>query len=279
MRLYILPRLAIFLFAVAIPQGLAQSKTALISTELDFKRDMQLVPCKDANRLKAVVDLFRSAGAGDAEINIDNNKGAKNLVVTKAGRTNEIIVVGAHYDKVDRGCGAIDNWSGIVTLVHLYSTIRNVETEKSFRFIAFDKEESGLVGSGVFVSGIPKPERILYCSMVNLDSFGFAIPQVLVNVSNSKMTDAAKALWAEMKVDLPTASLAGAADADSTSFNKVGIPAITFHGLDNRWQQFIHSTQDNPGNVNVKSVFYGYRLVLPFLAKIDTSDCNTFRKK
>lgn len=263
------------LFAsVAIPQN----KASLIATKEDFDRDMQLVPCKGSDRLDAVEKLFKSLGATDADISVVDLKGIKDLVVTKKGSGDEMIVVGAHYDKWSEGCGAIDNWTGIVAIAHIYASISKVETTKTFKFIAFDQEEKGLIGSDVFVRQVPKEARGSYCSMVNLDSFGFGYPQVMENTSNAKMVAAAREMWSEMKIDLSVASIPNA-DADSSSFLKGGIPAITFHGLNANWPKFLHSSNDKLANVNTESVFLGYRLVLPFVARLDRMSCDVFRKK
>src|SRR3954447_5092538 len=70
-------------------------------------------PCKNNARLDAVTALFKQNGAADADIKVESYKELRNLVVTKKGRTADTIIIGAHYDKVDDGCGTIDNWSGI----------------------------------------------------------------------------------------------------------------------------------------------------------------------
>ena len=114
--------------------------------------------------------------------------------------------------------------------------------------------------------------------MVNLDSFGFASTQVLTNASSPKLVAAATEFWKTEKLDLPTASVANA-DADSTSFVNAGIPGITFHGLNNEWQKYLHSANDKLSNINSKSVYLGYRLILPFLANLDTASCDAYRSK
>ena len=63
----------------------------------------------------------------------------------------------------------------------------------------------------------PKDKRDNYCSNINLDSFGFGYPQVLDNVSTSKMSEMVKAVADEVKMPDGHASLAGAVDADSSS--------------------------------------------------------------
>ena len=272
-----------FIFLACVPLAAAVDLSAQvpaqkIATEEDIKRDLQLVPCKSSERFAAVEKLFRSMGAADTDISVLEKKGTKNLVVTKKGAGNEMVIVGAHFDKVGDGCGALDNWTGIVAIANLYGTLRNAPLAKTFKFVAFDKEESGLLGSKAFVGEIRKEERDLYCAMVNLDSFGLAQPQVMGNTSNSKLTSAAQTLWTRMKLKLSSASIAGAG-ADSSSFLDAGIPAITFHGLTNDWSKFLHTQNDKLSNVNSESVFLGYRFVLPFLIEIDNAGCGDFRKK
>lgn len=272
-------KLPILLFALCFCTAtFAQTKTVKLSTEDEIKEDLKLVSCKNAERLETVRKLFQKLGAADEEINIEKFKDVENLVVTKKGKTDETIIVGAHYDKVNEGCGAIDNWTGIVIIANLYRTLKTLTTQKTYVFVAFGKEELGLLGSEAMAKAIPKEKRVNYCSMVNLDSFGFNYPQVLDNVSSAKMTKAAKNVADEMKIPFSNASLAGTADADSTSFLKRNIPAITFHGLSNKWQEYLHGSKDKLENVNAQSVYIGYRYTLNFLAKVDANSCDAFGK-
>src|SRR5205823_1677856 len=137
-------------------------------------------------------------------------KDIQNLVVTKKGKSDETIVVSAHYDKVRDGCGAIDNWTGIVIIANIYRSLRDVDMEKTVLFVAFDKEELGLFGSNAMVKAIPKDRRDFYCSNINLDSFGFTYPQVLDNASTPKMAEMVKMLAEELKMPYAHASLEGA---------------------------------------------------------------------
>jgi Zn-dependent M28 family amino/carboxypeptidase len=234
--------LTILLIAALSYSAAAQKAAPVLATENDLKEDLKLVPCKNSERLEAVKKFFQKMGAAENEISAEKIKGIQNVLVTKKGETDEIVIIGAHYDKVSEGCGAIDNWTGIVIIGNIYRTMRNVATHKTYIFVAFDREETGLEGSAAMAKSIPKENRLSYCSMVNLDSFGFGYPQVLVNASNSKMTSAAKALAEDLKMPFSTASLAGVADADSTSFNNKDIPAITFHGLSNEWPKYLRKT-------------------------------------
>ena len=269
---------AIFTALIFCLQVSAQTSLPGISTEDELRSDLILAPCASKQRAEAVSKLFQRMGAAETEISSEKIKDVQNIIVTKKGRVDETIIVGAHYDKTSDGCGAIDNWSGIVMVAHLYRTLRSADTQKNYVFVAFDKEEIGLVGSARMANSIPKENRKSYCAMVNLDSFGFTYPQVLTNTSNAKMTDLAKSLAAEVKMPFGSASLAGVADADSSSFLAKDIPAVTFHGLSDKWKQYLHTSSDKVENVNAASVRVGYNFLLAYLEKLDASPCSVFRK-
>lgn len=257
---------------------LAQQTKIKLSSEEDLKADMELVSCKGRKeRLEAVKKLFLKVGAQDSEIVIEKINDVENLVVTKKGKTQETVIIGAHYDKTADGCGAIDNWTGIVILANLYRTLKDFTTEKTFVFVAFDKEEMGLLGSEAMAKEIPKEKRVNYCAMVNFDSFGFTYPQALRNISSDPLMDLAKEVSDEMKLPFAKAGIEFAS-SDSESFRQRDIPAISLHGLDNRWQEFLHSPNDKVSKVNLQSVYLGYRHGLVFLAKIESKPCDAFRK-
>jgi hypothetical protein len=266
----------LIIFTICLPSFAQQ--TVKFSTKEEIAADIKLAPCKNGDRLDAVRKLFLAMGAAEADIVSDKVKGMQNLVVTKKGKTDETVVIGAHYDKVADGCGAIDNWTGIVIIAHIYRLLRPGETNKTYVFVAFDSEESGLLGSAAFVRNIPKEKKSGYCSMVNFDSFGFGYPNILSNASNDKMIKSAKEVAAEVKMPLNVWSFNGA-DADSSSFQNNGIPAITLDGLDSKWPRILHSDKDKVELINASSVFVGYNFGLKFLAKIESEDCAAFRKK
>ncbi len=265
--------------AAAVPQiALGQAPTLQVSTLEEITADIKAVPCKNGERLEAVKNLFKKMGAAESDIVIDTKDSLKNLVVTKKGTSEEIIIVGAHYDKVADGCGAIDNWTGITIIAHLYRTLKDTATDKTYQFVAFDSEEKGLLGSAAMAKGIPKEKRAGYCSMVNFDSFGFTYPRTFSNGSSPKMVASAKALSAELKIPFTDVRIEGA-DADSSSFIGKDIPAITFDGLDANWTAFLHSSNDKVENINMNSVLIAYKYGLRFIGVVDAAACDAYRKK
>jgi putative aminopeptidase FrvX len=248
-----------------------------VSTLPEIEQEIKAVPCTSGDRLAAVKKLFMSFGAAEADITSEKIDGSTNFAVTKKGKTPETIIISAHYDKQGVGCGVIDNWTGIVMLAHLFRTYHSVDTDKTFQFVAFDDKERGLAGSKQMAKAIPKDKRVGYCAMVNFDAFGFNYPQVMDNTSSSKLRKPAEDLAKELKMPFGH-SMVSEATADSTSFNDIDIPSITFHGMNPDWQKYLHTDKDQLVFVKPSSVFVGYQFMIRYLAKLDTTPCSAFRK-
>lgn len=250
-----------------------------VSTSAEISAEFGSVPCKNEERLDAVKALFEKMGADPAEISVETFKKVQNLVVRKPGAdpaSADKIVIGAHYDKTEKGCGAIDNWTGIVALAHLYRTLKDYSPNKTILFVAFGQEERGLVGSTAMAQTIRKEARAEYCAMVNIDSLGMGVTQVADNMSSRKLIDLAETLAKEMNAPFAHARLAGG-DSDSSSFVRKKIPALTIHALTNRWGEVLHTDKDQPDKIDQESVYSGYRLALGVILRIDNSSCQAFR--
>lgn len=77
-------------------------------------------------------------------------------------RGDRYIVVTAHYDHVGAPDGVIhngadDNASGVATMLALAADLKRQAPEHSVIFVAFDAEESGLLGAKHFVEAPPVP--------------------------------------------------------------------------------------------------------------------------
>jgi len=256
--------------------GVAVGDELTYSTQEQIYADAVKGPCRDRDRLEAITALFKRAGATEADIRIVEFKKGENVVVTLPGSAEGHIVIGAHYDKSDLGCGAIDNWTGVVILSHIYRTSRQIQPQRTVLFVGFGREEAGLEGSMAMAESIPKEERGSYCAMVNLDSFGLAMPQILSNVSTIALEKFTRTVADKAKVPISSAPV-DIASADSSWFKRKGIPAVTLHGLSAQWQEIIHTARDKPDRIQAASVYLGYVLSLNLLAQLDNCDCSAFR--
>jgi hypothetical protein len=266
--------LAMLLASLPAP---AEDVASKVSSPEDIARDFTSVPCDDKDRLAAVTALYERAGASASDITMDQHDNVVNLVVTKQGESSEKIVIGAHYDKTAEGCGAIDNWTGQVALTHLYRTLKDIPLKKTLVFVAFGREETGLVGSRAMTRGIDTTEAAGYCAMINIDSLGLGPPQVADNMSSKKLARFTGELAKEMDIPFAHASI-GRANSDSSSFVAKKIPAVTIHGLNNDWATLLHSKHDQAAKVNAASVYLGYRLALAMIVKLDASTCDAYRQ-
>lgn len=269
-------KITILLFFIFVFSGILHAQTPRNSRQDDIEDDLRLVPCKSPERLAAVKNLFLKMGAKESDISSIKFEKGENLAVKIKGKTDETIIVGAHYDKIDAGCGAIDNWTGIVILTHLYKTIAQYSVDKNYVFVAFDKEEVGLLGSKAMLKTIPKESYPKYCGVVNIDSFGFTAPQAAVNISDFDMVRLAKKVAEKTATPFNDSALAGA-DSDSSTFLSKKIPAITFHGLGTNWRNYLHTTNDRLENLDARSVYVGYRFIFEYLIELETIGCRKFQ--
>lgn len=269
-----------FVVAQSGPVTSANAPALRISTEEDVSTEFAAVPCKNKDRLAAVKALFEKMGATPDEIAVERHGGVENVFLRRAGSTPESsdkIVIGAHFDKTPDGCGAVDNWSGITALAHIYRTVKDLPLKKTVIFIGFGEEEKGLLGSSAIAGKIKKEQAGEYCAMINIDSLGLTMPQIADNLSSKKIMEFTLDLGKQMNLPVTHANLPGAG-ADSQSFLRKKIPALTIHGLSSDWPKTLHSSNDKPEKVNRQSVYLGYRLALALLTKVDEFPCDAFRE-
>lgn len=104
-----------------------------------------------------------------------------NLLAAIPGRSNEIVVIGAHYDHLgimddigEDGCynGADDNASGVSAVLQIAKAIKEsgITPERTIVFAFWDGEEKGLLGSKHFVHTYSNPEQIK--AYMNFDMVG-----------------------------------------------------------------------------------------------------------
>jgi hypothetical protein len=102
-----------------------------------------------------------------------------NLVTQIPGRqrSEEILVVGAHYDSVYGSPGANDNGTGVAALLEMPRRLRELPLARTVRFVAFVNEEppyflTDEMGSRVHARGArQRGERIF--GMVSLETIGY----------------------------------------------------------------------------------------------------------
>ncbi|HND89680.1 MAG TPA: M28 family peptidase, partial [Saprospiraceae bacterium] len=120
--------------------------------------------------------LFESAGLYTREQTFSYTGGytGRNVIGSLPGTTaaEQVVIADAHYDSVNNAPGADDNGSGTVGVLELARLLSRYPAKKTLRFIGFDLEEAGLVGSTRYVNaGIPAGESI--AGVFNFEMIGY----------------------------------------------------------------------------------------------------------
>lgn len=199
------------------------------------------IAAKDAPASFALGTAFR------LELNVDvERKQARqrNVVGYVPGRTDEYVVVGAHYDHLGLGDqsslapdligtvhhGADDNASGVAGLLEIARQAVEGETqEEGLLLIAFAGEEIGLLGSAYWTENPTRPIEKA-SAMLNMDMIG--------RVSKDKVYIGGVGTAAELKDVVakavehsgfaPDFSQSGYSASDHTSFTAKGVPVLFF---------------------------------------------------
>ena len=76
----------------------------------------------------------------------------RNVIATIPGAKPEKVVVGAHFDSVWRGNGAIDNATGVEGIRRVAERFAGRQLPRTLEFVAFAAEEVGLIGARRYVA-------------------------------------------------------------------------------------------------------------------------------
>ena len=82
-----------------------------------------------------------------------------NLIAQRGAQFDEFVIVSAHYDSVGNA-GADDNGTGIVSALAIAKAIRDLPLNMGVRFVAFDEEERGLLGSRAYAAMLASDDEI-----------------------------------------------------------------------------------------------------------------------
>jgi hypothetical protein len=241
-----------------------------IPSDEDMHGRMDRLPSTNPERAKFMIDLFKLGGAKDSDIVLqDAGRGRNNIIVTKKGKTDRVIVVGGHYDKVSEGLGKIDNGTGATMVANLYQALNGTETDATIVFVAFAREEEGLYGSAAYVKSLDKAQRAKIDAMINLDTLAVDGTFTWKNNSTRALLDR----FAQVSRESGHASkedYLNGGDADSSTFREAGIPAITIYGASQDVIfDVIHSERDNMSAFNLQHYKNAYLLVLEAIKSID----------
>jgi len=237
----------------------------------DVQRNLERAESTNRRRREVLRDLFESAGCTGDRL-VDKSIGGwrlPNLSCTLLGTTNQLIVVGAHFDKVRQGDGIIDNWTGAALLPSLFRSLATAERHHSFEFVGFSAEEVGLIGSRSFVDSLDEVDRARIRAMVNLDTLGLGPVRVEANHSDEELICY---FWvASRTVALPARALTfgRGISSDFEPFMQAGISVVDFSSHRSDWSDILHTRRDTLAAVDRAAYYESYRVLAVYLALLD----------
>ncbi|PIR18556.1 MAG: hypothetical protein COV48_06885 [Elusimicrobia bacterium CG11_big_fil_rev_8_21_14_0_20_64_6] len=241
-----------------------------IPSDEDMYGRMDQLPSTNPERMQFMIDLFKLGGATDADIVLqDAGRGRNNVIVTIKGKTDRVIVVGGHYDKVRQGLGKIDNGTGATMVANLYQAMHGTQPDATIVFVAFAREEEGLYGSEAYVRSLDRAQRGKIDAMINLDTLAVDGTFSWKNNSTRAMLDRFAQVSRESGHAMKEDYLNGG-DADSSTFRQAGIPAVTIYGASQDVIfDVIHSENDNMSAFSLAHYKNAYLLVLEAIKSLD----------
>jgi Zn-dependent M28 family amino/carboxypeptidase len=233
-----------------------------------------------------IADQLRGYGYAVTVQNVKLPKGKSthNVIVTKPGGADKVIVLGAHVDTKYPAPGANDNGSGVATLLELARDLRKADTEATVKFAFFGAEEMSdsngnhhHYGSRAYVKSLSAAQRKAVAGMVSVDMVGYG---KTFNVRSMKVAPqtVVKSLQAEgasIGQALPFLKDPGRYGwSDHEAFERAGIPAAW---LEWRNDTACHTKRDTPGRIQASRLSASGKLVQTWLSSMSAAQLTALR--
>ena len=92
---------------------------------------------------------------------VSENRATVNVIAQTSGRTDNVVMVGAHLDSVAEGPGINDNGSGTAGILEIAEAFAKTKPTNAVRFAWWGAEELGLLGSEYYVANLAETEGAL----------------------------------------------------------------------------------------------------------------------
>lgn len=202
------------------------------------------VPCVNIN----AKDAFTLVKAAPEKVCIrveqdESVTTSQNVIAEIPGRTDEWIVLSAHYDSTPLSHGAYDNMSGCIGLLGVLEALRDkAPLRYGLRFVFCGSEEVGLLGSKAYTAA-HEEELEKIALNINLDMIGTYMGKFIACVSaEEKLLN-----YIEYRCAQRGWGMQGRLDvysSDSTPFADHGVPALSFARIAPKSQATIHNRYD-----------------------------------
>ena len=238
------------------------------------ERRLKSFSTKNSEREALIRKWFAESGCKEANLSEEalDRKLPPNVICVLPGKTRQVIVVGAHTDKVDSfGDGVVDNWTGAALLPSLLYSLSAQPRHHTLIFVGFSGEEMGLVGSQYYADHLTNEQRAHIEGVVNFDSLGLGPTEVWASHADKALLDALGRVAYASKLQVTAMNVPEGATADSESFARYQIPRITLHSVTQKTWPILHSPFDKMAAIKMNDYYDSYRLIAEYLAYLDDS--------
>lgn len=193
-----------------------------------------------------------------------------NVICVLPGQTDEIILVGAHTDRVKDGDGVVDNWSSASLLPSLFYS-QNIPTQRhhTFVFVGFTGEEKELLGSKFYAEHLTAEQRKKIVAMVNMDTLALGPTEVWASHADKQLLEPLEMVANSLKLPISVMNVDDVGTTDSESFAPFGVPRMTLHSLKPETLPILHTAKDNFSAVKMDDYYDSYHLIAAYLAFLD----------
>ena len=176
---------------------------------------------------KVLLDLYAK---GASYLKIESDTGyekhpARNILARKRGATDSVILLGAHYDSIEMGQGAVANASGVAVMLELARVFRDKNLKHTLVFVAFDALEAGLKGSEYYVSHLPDAARKKVSAMLNFDTVGGGAGPLIAG-GNGRAGKLAREAARALGIESRDFDFGESAASDHLPFLNIGIDTV-----------------------------------------------------
>jgi hypothetical protein len=262
-----------FLFlGAALVAGLAQGQLQFTTvTRNVVEQRLKQYSGPDGDREERLKRMFRESGCAQSGLSEEavNSHLPPNLICVVPGQSDEVILIGAHYDHAAEGDGVIDNWSGASLLPSFVVTLAGAPRRHTFVLIAFTGEEKGMLGSEFYVKHLSAEQRAKIKGMINLDTLGLGPTEVWATHSDTQLSSVLNGVAHALNLPLQAMNVDRVGTSDSESFAPYHIPRMTVHSLTQQTLPLLHSPKDKITAVHFDDYYASYRLLSAYLVYLD----------
>ena len=211
----------------------------------------------NSKREQELRSLFEEAGCSGEHLTEQAVKHSRdpNLICVLPGQTDAKIIVGGHFDFVDRGRGVVDNWSGCSLLPSLYQSLKTFPRSiRSSSSLSPTKRREWL-GRRFMCRQMSKQEIQGIRAMVNMDSLGTNPTKVELDRGDKRLANALLTVARSMQLPLSAVNVHQVGRSDSDSFQDRHVPTVMIHSITNETWPILHSPRDQMAAMHLSEYY------------------------